>query len=144
MFIRKSQGFLLLLSFVLLLTAAIPYGSGRADAVQTGTGGRIVQIAAGVDHSLALKADGTVVAWGNNSEHQLDVLDDLKATGTVVAIAALRVRPATPGTERSRTPARRRCSHSLETSEGSIGLSAALRTGRSGRRLPLPANRWRS
>ena len=33
----------------------------------------VVAIAAGNDHSLALKSDGTVWAWGNNSYGQLGV-----------------------------------------------------------------------
>jgi hypothetical protein len=45
----------------------------------------VAAIAAGAYHSLALKADGTIVAWGSNSNGQLDVPADL---GNVVAIAA--------------------------------------------------------
>ena len=61
----------------------------------------MIAIAAGVGHSLALHADGTVVAWGNNSSGQATVpagLSDvtaiaaggshllaLRADGTVVA-----------------------------------------------------------
>jgi len=41
-------------------------------------------IAAGWYHDLALKPDGTVVAWGDNDSHQLDVPPDLT---NVVAIA---------------------------------------------------------
>jgi hypothetical protein len=44
-----------------------------------------VAIAAGWKHSLALKNDGTVVAWGDNSLGQLDVPANLS---NVVAIAA--------------------------------------------------------
>ena len=33
----------------------------------------VVGISAGRDHSLALKKDGTVVAWGYNNEQQCDV-----------------------------------------------------------------------
>jgi alpha-tubulin suppressor-like RCC1 family protein len=36
-----------------------------------GSGSGVIAIAAGVDHSLALKADGTVLAWGGNSSGQL-------------------------------------------------------------------------
>ena len=42
-------------------------------------------IAAGDAHSLALKSDGTVVAWGENSAKQANVPADL--TG-VVAVSA--------------------------------------------------------
>ena len=47
-------------------------------------------IAAGASHSLALKADGTVVAWGLNTSGQTSVPGELKnvATAAVVAIAA--------------------------------------------------------
>jgi alpha-tubulin suppressor-like RCC1 family protein len=45
----------------------------------------IVAIAEGFDHSLALKATGTVVAWGNNFDGQLNVPVGLS---NVVAIAA--------------------------------------------------------
>jgi alpha-tubulin suppressor-like RCC1 family protein len=44
-----------------------------------------VAIAAGLSHSLALKADGTVVAWGSNSEGQTDLSAGL---ANVAAIAA--------------------------------------------------------
>lgn len=35
------------------------------------TPGTVVSVAAGDDHALALKSDGTVIAWGNNSDGQL-------------------------------------------------------------------------
>ncbi|MBB6729858.1 immunoglobulin-like domain-containing protein [Cohnella zeiphila] len=79
---------LLVLSFVLLLTAAVPYGSGKANAAETGTGSRIVKIAAGAYHSLALKSTGTVVAWGSNSAGQTDVPAELAGPGKVIDIAA--------------------------------------------------------
>ena len=74
----------------------------------------VLAIAAGYYHDLALKADGTVVAWGDNSQNQLAVPADLtnvvaisagrfhslalKADGTVVAwgdpaISAIQVPP---------------------------------------------------
>src|SRR6516164_9716250 len=43
------------------------------------------QVAAGGSHSLALKADGSVVAWGSNDRGQEDVPSGLS---NVVAIAA--------------------------------------------------------
>ncbi|MBB6691748.1 DUF5011 domain-containing protein [Cohnella xylanilytica] len=76
------------MSFVLLLTAAVPYGSGKADAAQTEAGSGIVKIAAGAYHSLALKSDGTVVAWGSNSAGQTDVPAELAGPGKVIDIAA--------------------------------------------------------
>ena len=45
----------------------------------------VVSVAGGTAHSLALKADGTVVAWGDNSHGQSTVPTGL--TG-VMAIAA--------------------------------------------------------
>ncbi len=45
----------------------------------------VVAIAAGGWHSLALKQDGTVVAWGENNQGECDVPSDLSG---VVAIAA--------------------------------------------------------
>ncbi len=45
----------------------------------------VVAIAAGGDHSLALRANGTVVAWGDNSSGQSDVP---QSADNIVAIAA--------------------------------------------------------
>jgi len=45
----------------------------------------VTAIAAGSDHSLALKSDGTVVGWGWNGNHQVDIPADLSG---VTAIAA--------------------------------------------------------
>jgi alpha-tubulin suppressor-like RCC1 family protein len=45
----------------------------------------VVAIAAGPSHNLALKADGTVVGWGDNTYHQTNVPSGLS---NVVAIAA--------------------------------------------------------
>ncbi len=39
----------------------------------------VVAIEAGAYHSLALKEDGTVVAWGSNDDNQCDVPSGLKA-----------------------------------------------------------------
>ncbi|MCD9026431.1 immunoglobulin-like domain-containing protein [Cohnella silvisoli] len=90
----------LALSFVLLLSVAVPYGPQLADAAQTGIGSRVVKIAAGAYHLLALKADGTVVTWGNSNRQTnvpvglsgvLSIAGGgnhslaLKADGTVVA-----------------------------------------------------------
>ena len=44
-----------------------------------------VGLAAGLDHSLALKRDGTVIAWGSNDSGQTDVPSNLS---NVVAVAA--------------------------------------------------------
>jgi|GEM_PF-530121 len=60
-------------------------GEDKLTPVQVkGSGGNgfltdIVGIAAGEDHSLALKSDGTVWAWGENDDGQLGDNDDTKA-----------------------------------------------------------------
>lgn len=61
-------------------------GSGFSDGPATITpGNRVVQIAAGGSHSLALTANGTVIAWGDNSLGQSSVPSGLR---NVVQIAA--------------------------------------------------------
>lgn len=94
---RRRKNVHLALVFVMLFSLVVPF----ADAAQIKSGSReFVQIAAGGDHALALKADGTVVAWGDNSHGQTNIpagLSDvvliaagayhslaLKADGTVV------------------------------------------------------------
>lgn len=49
------------------------------------TSTRFISVAAGTEHSIGLRSDGTVVAWGSNSRGQLDIPNGL--TG-VVAIDA--------------------------------------------------------
>lgn len=44
-----------------------------APVTGLGTGSGVVAIAAGGTHSLALRSDGTVVAWGNNQQGQLGI-----------------------------------------------------------------------
>jgi len=57
---------------------AIGYDNFVPSAVLAGmpkeTGWKMV--AAGNNHALALRSDGTLVAWGDNSEHQLDLPTD--------------------------------------------------------------------
>ena len=55
---------------------------GLGDQIPTGTD--FVAAAAGNAHSLALRSDGTVVAWGSNAFGQTDVPD----SNDIVAIAA--------------------------------------------------------
>ena len=76
----------LVLSLALLLGIVIPYGSRSADAAETRMGSKVEQIAAGVGHSLALKDDGSVVAWGHNLYGQSTVPED--AQSEIVSIAA--------------------------------------------------------
>lgn len=98
------------LSLVLLLSMVVPFGY-HSEAAQMGNTSRTVKIAAGGYHSLALKSDGTVVAWGENAFGQTDVpsgLNDvvaiaggtfhslaLKSDGTVVAWGDNRGRQST-------------------------------------------------
>ncbi|HMX29772.1 MAG TPA: RCC1 domain-containing protein, partial [Blastocatellia bacterium] len=88
----KSRPLLITLSVVLLLGLACwPAFSSRAAAGHTGAGQqvgepfRVPAIAAGDFHSLALKSDGTVVAWGNNVSGQTTIPGGLS---NVTAIAA--------------------------------------------------------
>ncbi len=48
----------------------------------------VVQVAAGMTHSLALLKDGTVVAWGSNDFDQVTVPASLEFLGEVVQVAA--------------------------------------------------------
>ncbi|QMV44918.1 hypothetical protein FPL14_06905 [Cohnella cholangitidis] len=90
------------MAFVMLFSMFVPFNLHSAEAAHKVSGSRgFVQIAAGDLFSLALKADGTVVAWGGNHQGQSTVpagLADvvsiaagtehslaLKADGTVVA-----------------------------------------------------------
>ncbi len=99
--IQWRKLFYSILSFFLLFSVMVSFSTQSADAAQTRIGTRVVKIATGTGHSLALKSDGTVVAWGDNGYGQTNVpvgLQDvvsiaagaihslaLKADGTVVA-----------------------------------------------------------
>ncbi|WP_333556645.1 immunoglobulin-like domain-containing protein [Paenibacillus barengoltzii] len=85
LFIKSRKLISITLTFVLLLIVAVPYGAGSAHAAQAGKGSRYVKVSGGVDHSLALRANGTVVVWGSNALGQLNVPAGLDR---VVAIAA--------------------------------------------------------
>src|SRR5262245_58876049 len=82
-----------------LLASCAPASLEEANAAQVGsviewggrvmplvlTGTRFTAIAAGVNHSLALKSDGVVVAWGSNEYGQCEPPSGFS---NVVAIAA--------------------------------------------------------
>ena len=57
--------------------------SGQTDVPPGLTG--VVAIAAGADHSLALKSDGTIVAWGYNEYGQTDVPPGLAGVAKIAA-----------------------------------------------------------
>jgi hypothetical protein len=57
----------------------------QSDSQPSTWQGRVVAMAAGDDHSLALKSDGTVVAWGDNGSGESNVPAGLES---VVSIAA--------------------------------------------------------
>jgi len=48
-------------------------------------GNTVVDVAAGAFHYLALRANGTVVAWGNNSKGQCNVPKELKSVKSIYA-----------------------------------------------------------
>src|SRR5881296_571379 len=61
----------------------VEWGNMIMPYVEPGT--RFTNLAAGANHNLAIRSDGTVVAWGRNDWGQSAVPQDLKE---VVAIAA--------------------------------------------------------
>ncbi|MFC3343048.1 immunoglobulin-like domain-containing protein [Paenibacillus abyssi] len=70
----------------MLISTLLPIDSNFAHAAHPGNGNRTeVKVDGGGSHSLALKPDGTVVAWGNNDYGQTDVPAELNG---VVAISA--------------------------------------------------------
>ncbi|MEK3868816.1 immunoglobulin-like domain-containing protein [Paenibacillus sp. FSL M7-0831] len=70
---------------MLLLISAIPYGVGAAHAAQAGKGSPYVKVSGGLGHSLALKSNGTVVAWGYNNFGQLNVPAGLDGVTSIAA-----------------------------------------------------------
>ncbi|KQO10688.1 RCC1 domain-containing protein [Paenibacillus sp. Leaf72] len=76
----------LVLILVLLMGLLTPYGQSTVYAAQEGMRSvKGVQISAGANHSVMLKADGTVVAWGLNSGGQTNVPRGL---ANVISVAA--------------------------------------------------------
>ena len=63
----------------------LAWGDDSAGELNVPVGtANVVAIAAGGDHSLALRSDGTIVAWGDNSSGQSNVP---QPAGNVVAVA---------------------------------------------------------
>lgn len=58
----------------------------------------VTAIAAGNAHTVALRADGTVVAWGRNTEHQCDVPPGLTGVKSIAAGSAHTVVSKSDGT----------------------------------------------
>src|SRR5713226_360385 len=97
----KPMNLRLLIALSVIIASFCPLSEAQTDGLTPGTvlswgapailwpysqpGTRFQAIAAGGNHSLALKSDGTVAAWGNNSYGQSTVPANL--TG-VIAIAA--------------------------------------------------------
>ncbi len=66
-------------------TMIVGIGNNSASQCNTPNSTNIVQVAAGGSHSLALKADGTVIAWGANGYNQCIVPSDLSGVAQVGA-----------------------------------------------------------
>ncbi len=60
------------------------YGPGEPASVPVGLN-HVISIAGGSKHAIALKSDGHVVAWGNNSSHQCNVPPDLSDVKMIAA-----------------------------------------------------------
>jgi len=71
----KKRALCFLLVMVLSFTLALPASAANADC-------RMTAIAGGMSHSLALKTDGTVWAWGDNASGQLGLGADTAQQGT--------------------------------------------------------------
>src|SRR5688500_7373769 len=61
----------------------VSWGSRASPPVQPGS--TFIGMAAGLDHSLAIKTNGTVIAWGNNFQGPCNVPPGLS---NVIAVAA--------------------------------------------------------
>jgi alpha-tubulin suppressor-like RCC1 family protein len=66
---------MLLVCGFLLLTLLLPFQAAAAEAgsavVAESLNSGVTMVAAGGDHTLALKQDGTVWSWGNNNYGKL-------------------------------------------------------------------------
>jgi alpha-tubulin suppressor-like RCC1 family protein len=59
------------MTLLVLASASLFFSESDDDETILGAGSRTLTVSAGSDHSLALKADGTVWAWGYNYYGQL-------------------------------------------------------------------------
>ena len=76
---------LLMCSTLWQMTGKVAASGHTGAGQQVGEPFRVPAIAEGRNHSLALKSDGTVVAWGSNGAGQINVPAGLS---DVTAIAA--------------------------------------------------------
>ncbi|MFD0961435.1 RCC1 domain-containing protein, partial [Paenibacillus chungangensis] len=83
----QSRVSMILVLILVISVIELPGWQPTAAAAQSASGSRgVVAIAGGGHHSLALKADGSVAAWGSNNHGQANV--PAAAENGVVAIAA--------------------------------------------------------
>ncbi len=61
------------------------YQLGEAVIPNVAPGTRFTKIAAGSAHNLALKSDGSVIAWGENYAHEATVPSGLNGVVSIVA-----------------------------------------------------------
>jgi hypothetical protein len=85
----KNSGIIFLIFVSVVVFSEITCFAGTASLKAWGQGkipeeNNFADIAAGYNHSIALKSDGSLLAWGNNNDGQRDV----PAGTNVLAIAA--------------------------------------------------------
>src|SRR5688500_14765133 len=85
-----TSAIILCLAAIMILLTTIP-SAAQATAGQSGTGQQDGEAAtrpaldAGASHSLYLRSDGTVVAWGNNDNGQLNTPSGLSGVKAISA-----------------------------------------------------------
>jgi alpha-tubulin suppressor-like RCC1 family protein len=65
----------------------------------TGAGSGIIQLSAGFNHVLALRSNGTVLAWGANAQGQLGDSGTASTSGPVQVVALSGVSQVSAGGE---------------------------------------------